>query len=923
MNLSGKTFHVFNSKILHFRFQLKTYIFFLFFSIGLYGHSQALSVGDVAIIGLNCDPSTSLSKTFAVVALADLSANQVIKFSDKAYYSNAFSTLLGNGSEGIFSWTIPAGGVGKGTVIMFTITSGATPSVTTTPSTGTTSVIEGWTSTTANSTPFGQNGDDILIYQGLESSPTFIFGFNCGNNTTGVTNGWNTGLATNPNGACELPGTLTSGTNAVGFGGPAHVDNFKYNGIQTGTKAAILSEIANTAKWVSDDVTPYDFTPGSGVFTGTQPIFIITANSAQINPSQCGTTIEYLNTQYISAVPVSGAEQYEFKITDGAYTATATDNLQVGKVRLIQFSGYSYNTAYQMSVRAKTGGVWGSFGSPCSITTTTSPHSEIDPAQCGTTLAAMNTAIYTSTVNGATKYRFRIINGANVQTIDRPVRTFDMTMLANYAYGTTYTIDVAVEFDGTWHPYSTACSVTTPSLGSSVVLPSQCGTTLSSVSSSIFSTTVSGATQYRYRVTNGAAVQTIDKSSPSFKLTELAAYSFATTYTVEVAVNYGGTWQAYGTGCNVITPAFPITQVQASQCGAMLASMTTYIYANSVSNAGAYRFRFTEGANVQTYVSSTRAMNVTQLSTHKAFTTYTVEAAAQINGVWGDYGSPCSVTTPSVPAKIQSSQCGATLTRLDKLIYADPIAFATQYRFRVTNGANVQTIDRTTNSFYLTQLGSYAYGTTYTIDVAVQYGGIWQPYSTACTVSSPAAGTVTTGLIASSCGLTLTANSQLLEAEKVVGATQYEFLVENAGLSYSQSIVNAGYTFSMSQLTGLTAATTYTVKVRSKVNNIWSPYGTACSVTAAGTALRQSPEATDQINAFIAYPNPSNGVFTISSATRGTYTILNETGQIVRTIELTESNGNKVEVEGLMNGVYFVTGKVNGEQVTKKMIVVR
>ncbi len=74
---------------------------------------------------------------------------------------------------------------------------------------------------------------------------------------------------------------------------------------------------------------------------------------------------------------------------------------------------------------------------------------------------------------------------------------------------------------------------------------------------------------------------------------------------------------------------------------------------------------------------------------------------------------------------------------------------------------------------------------------------------------------------------------------------------------------------------------------------------------------------------FEAYPNPSNGDFTILTSEAGTFQIINELGQIIRIIEITEANNNQVKVENLPNGAYFVTGTSNGNVVTKKVIVVR
>lgn len=654
----------------------------------------------------------------------------------------------------------------------------------------------------------------------------------------------------------------------------------------------------------------------------------------QIDPSFAGATIEHLNTDYISTLPVAGAEQYEFRITSGSYSATAIDNVQPGKVRIIQFPGYQYGTTYQISVRAKVNGVWAIFGPSITISTTAYPHSEIEGGICGATLPTINTPIYTQSITGATQYRFKVTNGANVQTIDRPTRAFSLTDLPSFEYNTTYTINVAVEYAGAWQPYSTSCVVTTPVLGSASILQSQCGTTLAAVGSSIFATTIPGATQYRFRITNGASVQTIDRPTPDFKLTQLANYASSTTYSIDATFQYQGVWKPYGPACNVTTPGVPTTEIQASQCGITLPTISTYFYANSVQDATAYRFRLTEGANVNVVTNPTRAINITMLTGHKANTTYSVQVAAQVGGEWGAYGSACNITTPGVPTKVQAAQCGTTLSRVDKLIYADAIPFATQYRFRVSNGSSIQTIDRTTNSFYLTQLASYAYGTTYTIDAAVLYGGIWQPYDVVCTVTTPAAGTVTTALVPASCGITLTNIAQNLDAEKVVLATQYEFLVEKASLSYSQSVVNNTFNFTMSQLTGLMANTTYSVRVRTRVNNIWSPYGAACNITTPASGMRpgnsdaavvaKSGAVTAEFDA-VTFPNPFSNGFNVSVTTESSepvsVTVYDLSGKVLEAQTVAASELGTLRMgEGYAAGIYQVQVVQGTETKTLKVV---
>lgn len=74
---------------------------------------------------------------------------------------------------------------------------------------------------------------------------------------------------------------------------------------------------------------------------------------------------------------------------------------------------------------------------------------------------------------------------------------------------------------------------------------------------------------------------------------------------------------------------------------------------------------------------------------------------------------------------------------------------------------------------------------------------------------------------------------------------------------------------------------------------------------------------------FEIYPNPSNGDFTIVSVIAGSFDILNELGQMIKTVKTTETNGNKVQVANMPNGVYVVSGIFNGNTVIRKMIVVR
>ncbi len=77
--------------------------------------------------------------------------------------------------------------------------------------------------------------------------------------------------------------------------------------------------------------------------------------------------------------------------------------------------------------------------------------------------------------------------------------------------------------------------------------------------------------------------------------------------------------------------------------------------------------------------------------------------------------------------------------------------------------------------------------------------------------------------------------------------------------------------------------------------------------------------AREQLNV---YPNPSNGAFTINSTLAGTYTIINELGQVVRRFQLNNTNNYTTTISELSHGTYYVIGINNNQLVKQKIVVV-
>lgn len=71
---------------------------------------------------------------------------------------------------------------------------------------------------------------------------------------------------------------------------------------------------------------------------------------------------------------------------------------------------------------------------------------------------------------------------------------------------------------------------------------------------------------------------------------------------------------------------------------------------------------------------------------------------------------------------------------------------------------------------------------------------------------------------------------------------------------------------------------------------------------------------------FAMYPNPARSEFSITGRQNLQLELLNELGQVVKVLELTDANHYQVQVKGLAPGLYFVTDKAH-RQVSQKIII--
>jgi hypothetical protein len=222
----------------------------------------ALTPGDIIITSYNAEPLgnaiyTSFDFTFKL--LVNIPANEpAITFTDHGWVAAAFTT--NNVADGFLKWT-PTQAYPAGTIIKVTINSGGTFTSNNASFIAQSIIVSGWSHPAISSS----GGDQILIYQGLQTTPTFIFGFSNEASqvqipTPGV---WQATGGANGATNSELPPGLTNGTTAVANTNNADLplantrnaangwslDNMLYTGPIGANKVAMLATIGILTNW--------------------------------------------------------------------------------------------------------------------------------------------------------------------------------------------------------------------------------------------------------------------------------------------------------------------------------------------------------------------------------------------------------------------------------------------------------------------------------------------------------------------------------------------------------------------------------------------------------------------------------------------------------------------------------------------------
>jgi hypothetical protein len=288
--------------------------------------------------------------------------------------------------------------------------------------------------------------------------------------------------------------------------------------------------------------------------------------------------------------------------------------------------------------------------------------SSLQSVSCGATLSAIGSLVYTDINLSATAYRFKVVNNAtgDIQYVDNTHQWFALNWLASYEYATAYTVSVQLQIAGVWVGYyGTSCMVNSPDITSSTgtlqLVSTQCGATLPSIATVIYTTAQAGATGYRFRITDvtpnttgSNLVQEKERSYHWFTLPMLTRYNYGSTYMVEVAVKTTGGYTGYGSPCYVNTPASPML----NSCGAVIPTSRTLVYTAITKSVTQYRFQVTRVSDQTARTFDTGRFWFSFKVNMPGYTpsvAYSVRVAVMTSGTWSPFGDACEITSPAIP----------------------------------------------------------------------------------------------------------------------------------------------------------------------------------------------------------------------------------------------------------------------------------
>ncbi len=296
-------------------------LFGLLFSLNLQ-FAQTLFPGDITIIGVNSDNPDD----FSFVTLIDLPTGTEIRFTDSGVFSDG--TFRAN--EGAIKYTAPTFIV-AGTIITYSVNSANF-------------VSDNDANIGTNGFSLSTAGDQIIAFQGLSTSPNFIYAVQSNSNN------WQTTATESYNSA--LPPNLINGLTAVavgsGSGDGDEFDNAVFNmSITSGTKVELLQVISNNSNWNKSN-NPILMPTGAFTVSGGT----VTIPDAPLATEATNITNESFTANWNAS---TGATKYYLdvsELSDFSTFVTGFNNLDVGNNTSYSVTGLTATSDYYLRVRA-------------------------------------------------------------------------------------------------------------------------------------------------------------------------------------------------------------------------------------------------------------------------------------------------------------------------------------------------------------------------------------------------------------------------------------------------------------------------------------------------------------------------------------------------------------------------------------------
>lgn len=218
----------------------------------------------------------------------------------------------------------------------------------------------------------------------------------------------------------------------------------------------------------------------------------------------------------------------------------------------------------------------------------------------------------------------------------------------------------------------------------------------------------------------------------------------------------------------------------------------------------------------------------------------------------------CQVILPMT--QLTDEFCDATGLAPTTIIECDPIPQAEQYQWRFGNlaGQGIVEVFTSTNTIPLNSLTEIETGVGYVVQVRARLGGQWAGYGGVCIISTADLPPLVTQLISSHCGTTITNWGQIVIADAIPGAINYEWNIVGPDYEWTSFTLTNEFMLNPSML--FTPGVTYMVRIRCGLGNgIYTEWGMVCPITFDPSIVANVEEMQNGESVLLFYPNPNNG----------------------------------------------------------------